>query len=435
MKKRSFLIIGLFVATMLLIGYKVNGPASIMTTETQSTKVNLSDTLTPEAVKEDFEYFMGLIKYDYPYLGVNERLNGVDFLENEGRYWQRIKTAKTRGEFATKLNSIISELNNGHTSLIPVDEENKTRDLYYRIYGSIVQKGGSLGINYKPWVETLERQESLNLYGPLPVLDKNGQNETASQGSVMADNITTQVLENGKIAYMKVRSFNYFNEQADKEQVFAFIKANLKAKALIIDIRENGGGSTDYFKNLLVEPLLKKPLTITRYNLMRLGTNNKAYIEAIEKANPGALRPISELNPEHFPKAQSEVFTLFDYYIKDTMTYRPQNSMAFEGNIYLLVSNRVYSASEAFASFCKDTGFATLVGQQTGGDGYGTDPALFCLPNSGIIGRYPLQYGMMASGEANEEVKTQPDFVVDKITVMENLALDPCIQTIIALEQ
>lgn len=435
MKNSRVLLIGFIAALMLIFGYKLYGPEENNQPKTSNTIVNSSEVMTEEALKADFDYFMSLIKNDYPYLAVNQRLNNVNFLDNEPRYWQSVKGAKTKGEFASRLSEIIGELNNGHTDLIPLDDQNRTRDMYYKVYSGIVEEGGSLAINYKPWVETLKRKESVALYGPLPNLNKAATGEAQTQDEVFPNNVETQVIKDGQVAYIKIKSFNFFNEKADQPTIHSFIKANLSAKALVIDIRENGGGSTEYFKNILVEPLLKKPLSITRYNLMRSGMNNKPYIEAITKANPGAVKPISELDPSQFPKAQPEVFTIFDSFISDTMTYSPKNSLGFNGNIYVLVSGRVYSASEAFASFCKDTGFATLIGQRTGGDGYGTDPALFCLPNSGIIGRYPLQYGMMANGEANEEVKTQPDYVINQITVMNDLSLDKCVQKVIELEK
>ncbi len=443
-KKLVKILISIALAIFLVMGfnsYRLNSTNYISNNETpklSSTASNQTDQMTPEEVKADFDYFMNIIKDDYPYLEVNQRLNGVDFLDNKGRYWLMIKDVKTKTEFAEKLAKIICYLNSGHTDLIEINDGNKARDMYYKVYSDVIQQGSALGITYKPWVDTLERIESQALYGPLPSLvDSKEQKENANnvnQDAVRPNNVEVKDIENGEMIYLKIDSFSYFNEQVDRPIIFDFIKSHLNAKALVIDIRENGGGSTEYFKNLLVEPLLTKPLTITRYNLMRTGVNNKPYVEAISKANPGLIRPISELDPKQFPKAKPEVFTKFDTYAKDTMTYSPKNSLGYKGNIYVLVSGRVYSASEAFASFCKDTGFAILIGQQTGGDGYGIDPALYCLPNSGILGRYPLQYGMMSNGEANEEVKTQPDYIIDNVSVKKNLMIDKCIQKVIELE-
>ena len=78
----------------------------------------------------------------------------------------------------------------------------------------------------------------------------------------------------------------------------------------------------------------------------------------------------------------------------------------------MLVGPGVYSASEMFAIFCKDTGFAPLVGQTTGGDGIGVDPMVCVLPNSGIAYQFTTINGLNLSGGSNQEMGTEPDIVV-----------------------
>lgn len=79
----------------------------------------------------------------------------------------------------------------------------------------------------------------------------------------------------------------------------------------------------------------------------------------------------------------------------------------------MLVDDAVYSASEAFASFCKATGFATLVGTTTGGDGVGIDPMVVVLPHSGICLRFSSSLGLNPDGSGNEEFGTVPDVVCE----------------------
>ncbi len=83
----------------------------------------------------------------------------------------------------------------------------------------------------------------------------------------------------------------------------------------------------------------------------------------------------------------------------------------FAGKIWLLVDEYVYSSSEAFTVFCKDTGFATIVGSPTGGDGIGIDPVFLVLPNSGLIVRYSALFGLNPDGSSNEEFGTTPDLL------------------------
>ena len=62
--------------------------------------------------------------------------------------------------------------------------------------------------------------------------------------------------------------------------------------------------------------------------------------------------------------------------------------------------------------FCQATGFATLVGSQTGGDGIGAlDPILMRLPNSGILIQFTMMYGLNPDGSSSEEAGTAPDIL------------------------
>lgn len=59
--------------------------------------------------------------------------------------------------------------------------------------------------------------------------------------------------------------------------------------------------------------------------------------------------------------------------------------------------------------FCKDTGFATVVGENTGGDGGGTNVYETRLPNSGLLLRYRAMHGLNKDGSSNVEFGTTPD--------------------------
>jgi hypothetical protein len=56
--------------------------------------------------------------------------------------------------------------------------------------------------------------------------------------------------------------------------------------------------------------------------------------------------------------------------------------------------------------------FNTLVGETTGGDGIGDDPAICVLPNSGYIFRFTKEMGLTSDGTCNFEHKTEPDIKV-----------------------
>ncbi|WP_442952502.1 S41 family peptidase [Paraclostridium sp. AKS81] len=108
--------------------------------------------------------------------------------------------------------------------------------------------------------------------------------------------------------------------------------------------------------------------------------------------------------------------------------------MNFKGNIYLLTDKKVYSSSEFFAMFCKESKFATLIGGTTGGDGGGLDPALFELKNSGLIVRMASGMYLNKDGICDEEVKTIPDFEINNCERTKNVKDDKCINKVLELE-
>jgi len=98
----------------------------------------------------------------------------------------------------------------------------------------------------------------------------------------------------------------------------------------------------------------------------------------------------------------------------DEETIHPsKKSNGFNGKVWLLTSPIVYSSSENFVMFSKNTDFATLVGTPTGGDGGVADPILFSLPNSGLIIRFSMFYGLNSDGTGNEANGTIPDIKID----------------------
>lgn len=76
--------------------------------------------------------------------------------------------------------------------------------------------------------------------------------------------------------------------------------------------------------------------------------------------------------------------------------------------------------------FCKNTGFATLVGTTTNGDGGIADPLLFALPNSGLVVRFSVFYGLNEDGSGNEANGTEPDIVISE----NEDALEKCFELI-----
>lgn len=71
--------------------------------------------LTEKEKVEDFEYLYKTIEENYPFLEVNKRVNGVDWLGNKEEYLESIKSSNGDYQFIQTLDNILKDLNNDHT--------------------------------------------------------------------------------------------------------------------------------------------------------------------------------------------------------------------------------------------------------------------------------------------------------------------------------
>lgn len=193
------------------------------------------------------------------------------------------------------------------------------------------------------------------------------------------------------------------NENNDAEVLRAFFR---ETENCIVDIRGNGGGSDLYWRTNLVGPNISQSMIAYNYSLIK-GADALAHHEAWRYSS---LDPIEELPVDKLPNlnpADLHGITHFEQY---GIGADPEGDMPlFTGKFWLLTDAGVYSSAESFANFCKQTGFATLVGETTGGDGIGIEPLYSVLPNSGICVIFSDENGLNADGSCNEEYGTQPD--------------------------
>ncbi len=147
------------------------------------------------------------------------------------------------------------------------------------------------------------------------------------------NNVEVSFLEDSVV--IKVKSFA--NQRIAKDgYIFESLESYLKqneVENVILDIRGNGGGSDEYFKNFSCFTDQTLPFKSECHDLF-LDRNYSEIWEPIP-ASPDAKR-----------------------YQK-----------------FLLVDNNVFSAAETLAKFCKQSGYATVVGEATLGEGgYGRTP-------------------------------------------------------------
>lgn len=180
----------------------------------------------------------------------------------------------------------------------------------------------------------------------------------------------TEKDENLSITYLddetvliSLKSFSrkYLENDKAKFKTMNYELENSNYKNIIIDIRGNGGGSDEYFQ----------------------------YFKSINN---------KEISSE------KKYYNLFSDIIEICDGKTIEKGTDKEYSIYLLVDSKVFSTAEHFTDLCKQSGFATVIGEKTLGEGYGIDPISIKLGNeNSFILRFPVEAPINEIGEIDYE--------------------------------
>ncbi|MDR2685133.1 MAG: S41 family peptidase [Prevotellaceae bacterium] len=182
---------------------------------------------------------------------------------------------------------------------------------------------------------------------------------------------SVQYFETDKILYIRIPSMDYekINFLTTEIQKYKSQKIN----KVIIDIRYNGGGTDEVWSSVL-SAIIKKTLKIKSNVYLKNTPIVRDYITNICNEKITKTLKINEI----------------EYIDVDTTNFdiiKPsENSLNYNGKIYVLVNEKIFSSSLAFVSVCKQVKNFVTVGVSTGYIcGRSTTPFFLSLPNSKLI--------------------------------------------------
>jgi tetratricopeptide (TPR) repeat protein len=442
-----------------------------------------SNNMTREAWLQDFDSFYNIIKDNYPFLSVKERMFGYNWLNLKDDFKKRLEKARNDFDCLEVFMDAVTALQNRHTRLMrpggfdrtlqdilgssvveanqrwaplfdEYDQNNSFLDYdahvayengHYRIVGGadnwverygrdscVVEVNGVLiddsvrskYMKYPFSYDYLRMKPYLGVVRPrvfgrdaeFKIRNTDGVDKLVrfriikthdtfastnpmyfgSHGEPVR--IKTKLWPNIKAAYVWIRDFV---DNQDRETLLSFYRKVEDYELLIIDVRGNDGGSYNPWLNNVIAPLTQKPLTAHMYLAYRRGAlvNKFRLLSGIKDVIPKSY--FKHLPPE----VQTDDFTVYYY----PQTVFPSHETHFRGKIAILTDEITFSATDAFALFCKETNFGKIFGTPTRGDGIAPNPLYYALPHSKLAIRFTQDLGIDYNGNANDEVKTQPD--------------------------
>jgi hypothetical protein len=199
------------------------------------------------------------------------------------------------------------------------------------------------------------------------------------RGRMNTDSEEPKVLyfQRSNILYVRIPDMNTELIPFYNEKISSF--RNQKINKVVVDIRGNGGGNDDVWRNVLSAIIDKSLIWGTKI---------------LFKKTPVVISYLREIRRDSLPLINNDNLiinrdTFFYKYNDDLDTIIPaQNTISYSDNIYVIVDERCYSSAKAFTSVCDKIDRLVSIGQPTGNiGGEGLNPFIFSLPFSKLIFR------------------------------------------------
>jgi hypothetical protein len=205
-------------------------------------------------------------------------------------------------------------------------------------------------------------------------------------------------------AYIKIRGFSNGNPDDFYEESFKTIDS-LGIKSMILDLRNNGGGSLTEIDNLY-SYFTDAPYTFVKPSEVNTRTPFLPYF--INNTNSTFMQGLAVLFAPviitHNLLKTNKINDTIYYKFSSSNEHKP-NPKNYKGKLYVLINGNSFSASSILSAQLKATNRATFVGQETGGAFNGTVAGVskgYELPNSKVV----MHLGMM---QVETFYKVEPD--------------------------
>ena len=391
---------------MLLCGCLLMGCTdTVATVDIEPTETAPADSeptkteFTKEELLADYDGLWEMLKEDYLYFPLLES-QGVNIASLKISARQQLENRITDfNGFYYLLNNMFGKMQFfAHLSV--VDPE--ILDVYQKYLGTDDSPGNG-------WQKSLQNPQTQTIYDYL----KSTWKDTPAITNDVTNNyrkVDASYDAPHKAVTFVVTSFNDAVLERDRDFISDYLTSlgDVEIEHIIFDISGNSGGNDLYWQNNIVAPF-GGTYEWSNYLYLRDTELTRSYF--FDDFNP---LPVSSVTDHTLPSFVRELE--LTHVIQDRSQLISEAVLgenALTAKRWVIIDNRVYSSADSFTAFCKATGWATLVGQTTLGDGQGVSPVLIALPNTGLLVRFSALAAETPDGTLNAITGIEPDIPVN----------------------
>ena len=324
------------------------------------------------------------------------------YAEDWGFFWNKIELAYPMLPFLEKQGVSVTVLKEDSWNEIQSCTDD---DSFLRVMRKVCAK--MQGINH---LRIMDSEELQRLMGPyLDIRRKEGKElffddlgVTSTEDKAEVASIRCSYISDSQIILIQIPAFSIEHMEADKKVLGSFLSEHSEATSIIFDVSSNTGGYGFYWQEVIL-PFFGG-IWVDSVDVFFKDKDEVLVQFATGDFSEEDIKSVEVLSD----KPEFVIEYGLNWFYTSIISFDFGEGILPNADRFIITSALTYSSADAFAAFARRTGWATLVGDPTGGSGDG-DSLYYVLPNTHFVLRFSPFVSSNTSGMANSAYGTIPN--------------------------